>query len=228
MKAKYAFLHIGKTGGTAVRAALKEHNDSATDNRIAVFGHQVTFQKIVAEDRTSQLFFFVREPISRFVSGFYSRMRRGRYGTKELKPDEIIAFEQFKTPNALAEALTADDADVKALAEHAMKSIQHVRKSLTRYIGPLSLLQSEQKRLFFIGDQKYLSSDFAVLKKAMNLGENIQLPEEDVSMHKAPDGLDRTLSETATANLRRHYKDDYPVYEWCLNFREQRLRELQS
>jgi hypothetical protein len=228
LEAKYSFLHIGKTGGTAVRAAIREHNHSSNGNRITVFGHHDTFQKIVDGDKTSQLFFFVREPVSRFISGFYSRMRRGRFGNKELAAEEIRAFEQFKTPNALAEALNADDGDIKASAEQAMENIQHVKKPLARYIGPLSLLESEQKRLFFIGDQKQLSSDFAILKKAIGLRDDINLPEEDVSIHKAPDGLDRTLSETAIANLRRHYQDDYPIYEWCLNFRERRLRELQS
>ena len=68
------FLHIRKTGGTAVKHALKSH---LRTRRYLIFlhKHNVKLKDVPVGDK---VFFFLRDPVSRFVSGFYSKQRRGR------------------------------------------------------------------------------------------------------------------------------------------------------
>ena len=74
--------------------------------------------------------FFVRDPISRFVSGFYSRQRQGqpRYNFP-WSGEEQQAFARFRTPSQLGVALSSLDADRRTAAVQAMKSISHVPSS---------------------------------------------------------------------------------------------------
>ena len=68
------FLHISKTGGTALKSVLKEH--CLTQKYYILFhGHQKKLEDIKQE---TQVIFFLRDPVARFVSGFYSRKRKGR------------------------------------------------------------------------------------------------------------------------------------------------------
>jgi len=68
------FLHIGKTGGTAVKTALKPLVRSGPFD-LDLHRHPFTLAKIPE----GEVFFFcLRDPIERFVSGFSSRQREGR------------------------------------------------------------------------------------------------------------------------------------------------------
>ena len=73
------FLHIGKTGGTAFKHAIttaRRQNArlGALTPALHLHPHTVHLRDIPKGDR---FFFFLRDPISRFVSGFYSRKNQG-------------------------------------------------------------------------------------------------------------------------------------------------------
>ena len=118
-------LHIGKTGGTALKHALRTerlayykpenaHKFPETPyGRIQLHGHRFRMEDVPPGDYAT---FFVRDPISRMVSGFYSRLDEGRphYGSK-WTPDERTAFEAFPTPQSLASALDSEDAEQRKL-----------------------------------------------------------------------------------------------------------------
>jgi hypothetical protein len=101
----YHFIHIRKTGGTAIKEALK--NAAGLDqSTIKLHKHKIRLSDIAAGDKVF-LFFFLRDPVSRFVSGFNSRLRQGqpRYNSA-WNEAEKRAFGFFPTANSLAEALT--------------------------------------------------------------------------------------------------------------------------
>src|SRR5689334_13541511 len=104
---RFGLLHIGKTGGTAAKTVLKAAKELRVGRRIGLYGHQIGLQDVVDMDMTRKLVFFIREPVSRYVSAFNSRLRRGfpRHGNTWTEREEI-AFEHFKTPNQLAEGLS--------------------------------------------------------------------------------------------------------------------------
>jgi len=227
-------LHIGKTGGSAVKYAIRGQysvpsnsdryviNRSVTNQRYVVClrRHNVTFRDIPRGERVA---FFVRDPIDRFVSGFYGRQRQDqpKYFVP-WTPDEKIAFEIFATPNALASALSSPDVDEKASAERAMRSIEHVRSSYWEWFESEEYVRSRSSDVFFIGFQERLREDFAILKTKLGLPERIELPADEVQAHVSPKDVDRTLDDDAVRNLRRWYERDFEFISLCRSLVEER------
>lgn len=204
------FLHIGKTGGTAMGHTL---NNCATDCRYAIrlHGHEVRLR-----DVPTGIFFVVRDPVSRFVSGFYSRQRQGQpRHLSPWSPEEKEAFECFKTPNELAISIFSLDGEKKGRAQKAMRSIQHVRDSYWKWFENEQYFRSRLSDIFFIGFQESLDKDFDVLRLKLGLPDGVRLPNDDLQAHKNPPHLDKRLEEKAIENLKQWYADDYRFLNLC-------------
>lgn len=200
------FLHIGKTGGTAVKHALEQHS-AYSPFVICLHPHRVKLRHV---PKGESVIFFLRDPISRFVSGFYSRQRRVQSRVYvPRRPYETIAFEYFDTPNQLALALYSTDAEESARAQKAMKSIRHVRNSYWEWFESEEYLKSRLSDIFFIGFQEHLNEDFEILKSKLSLPDSVELPNDDIQAHRNPENLDRTLKNEAIENLRHWYNDEF-------------------
>jgi hypothetical protein len=210
-------IHIGKTGGTALKHVLKTH--SLTPRyRIVLHNHACTLRDVPAGDG---VIFFLRDPISRFVSGFYSRMRQGRpryfYPWSDA---EAAAFARFQTPNQLALALGSADAALKEAAVAAMGAIQHVRSSYWDWFENESYFWSRRDDILFVGFQESLAADFENLKDLLGLPDSAALPGEEAAMHRNPAELDRRLDPQALANLSQWYRLDYAFIDLCRSLGE--------
>jgi hypothetical protein len=157
----------------------------------------------------------VRDPISRFLSGFLSRQRQGRprYHVR-WTPEEALAFQQFQRANDLAEALSADDPR-HALAVRAMRGIGHVRDSYWDWFGSESYLLERADDILLVGRQETLTADFARLRQLLSLPASVALPTDEKEAHRNPAQLDRHLSQAARENLRAWYERDYQFLEFC-------------
>jgi len=200
------FLHVGKTGGTAISAALENHTHTP-NSLLVLHEHLFSLQDVEGQDAA---FLLVRDPVKRFVSAFNSRLRQGQpTHYTPWSPEEQLAFECFKTPDALALALSAEDQKLRAQAEHAMQSIQHVKHTLDRWLGDEQAYTEAQHRLMFVGCQEHLTEDFAHFCKLVGLPDTVHLPSSELTAHRAPSHMPKKLSDTSVANLRRWYADDY-------------------
>jgi hypothetical protein len=205
------FLHVGKTGGTAVKHALRD----ATSRRyvVHVHPHHVRLRHVAPGDG---VFFFLRDPIRRFVSGFYSRQRQGMpRGHFPWLPEERIAFSRFVTPNALALALSSDDAEERDAAERAMRSIRHVKSRYWDWFGDERYFLSRAADILLVGRQETLARDFERLKTLLDLPPHLALPGDEVESHRNPADVDVTLDDTARANLKLWYREDYRFLALC-------------
>lgn len=206
------FLHIGKTGGTAVASVLSGHLKSG-DYEIILHEHAFKLDDV---PRGEKVFFFVRDPVSRFVSGFYSRKRQGRPRHEvPWSPGEEAAFARFATPNELALALSSDDNVLKAAAVDAIRSIGHLNVPHWTWFKNEQYFLSRGADILFIGFQESLSQDFATLTRILNLREDARLPEDEFASHKNPVRLDKRLDEEAIGNLKIWYARDYQFLELC-------------
>ncbi|CAN7444075.1 sulfotransferase family 2 domain-containing protein [Rhizobium sp. LjRoot254] len=221
---RFGLLHIGKTGGTAVNAVLRAAKERKIVRRIGLYGHQTGLQDIVDLDKTRNVVFFIREPVSRYISAFNSRLRRGypRHGNVWTDREEI-AFEHFKTPNQLAEALSAGDAELRRHAEDAMTAIKHLRRDYRHYLGSVELLEQERDRIYFIGATESFESDFGLLRQLLGVPDDLELPTDDYGAHRTPDGFEKTVSELGRRNIENYCADDYNIYRWCAKRREELL-----
>lgn len=229
MAAKFGLMHIGKTGGTAIRYALENQVKSIEKVGLRLFAHRWTLKKVIQKGSAKKVIFFIREPTDRFVSSFNSRLRQGLPAhNSPWSSREKIAFQRFPTPNALAEGLSSWNFFRRRAARKAMHAIRHCRLAYEFYLTSPRLLEKQKERIFFIGEQEQLGSDFELLKTYFNLDPALTLPEDDVSAHRNPAHLETKLSPRARRNLQRYYKKDYAIYRWCKAHRDVLLRELTS
>jgi hypothetical protein len=206
------FLHIGKTGGTAVRSALHAHL-KAGDYEIIFHDHAIGLKDL---PRGEKFFFFVRDPISRFVSAFYSRQRQGRpRHDVPWAPGEEAAFARFATPNELALALSDPDTERVAAAVSAMKNIIHIQSPHWTWFRDENYFLSRRSDILYVGFQETLDEDFSLLGKLLNLPESATLPDDEVTAHKNPAGVNKQLAEEAIKNLKAWYHRDYQFLELC-------------
>jgi glycosyltransferase involved in cell wall biosynthesis len=204
-------MHIGKTGGTALNHVLVEHHE-ATQYKLMFGGHEVTLADI---PRGERFMFFIRDPLTRFVSAFNGRLREDRpryhYSWNE---EERRAFAVFKTPDQLGSALSSDDSELRRQAEDAMHGIGHLNTGYSFWFGSADALRERSDDLFFIGFQDRLDDDFELLKQKLGLPREAELPRGDAA-HQAPAEYDAKLGEGARANLERWYEQDIVFVALC-------------
>jgi hypothetical protein len=118
------FLHAGKTGGTTLKWAILNSGEQETPyGPMVVHGHQTRVADVPPGDVAV---IFVRDPVSRFVSGFESRQRMGR--PRFDNPwTEAEAFLRYPAASVLADALASGGESAIA----AMHSVGHLKQSLT-------------------------------------------------------------------------------------------------
>jgi hypothetical protein len=214
-------LHVGKTGGSAVKEGIRgpirgvhsTYDGVAPGTRIIVHPHGIDLATVPARD---DVVFFLRDPVDRYVSGFNSRLREAR--PRFLIPwseAERVAFTRFPTPDALATAIGSDDPETRDAARRAMRAIRHVRTRLADWLGDPSLLERRRSHIIFVGWCETLDQDFERLKAQLRLPEDRRLPDDPAKAHRAPDGQDRSLSPGGIANLRSWYRTDYELIWAC-------------
>ena len=205
------FLHIGKTGGMAIKKALRP-NLKTDKHIIHLRGHTCTLRDIPQGDK---VFFVLRDPIKKFVSGFNHQKRQIEIWSDPWTPGEKVAFSHFNTPNELAIALGSEDRERRELAMNSMRSIEHVRDSFWDWFETEEYFISRLEDILYIGFQESLEEDFANLKKILHLPENAKLPQNDKEANKTPSHFDKFLDEQAKAYLRLWYRRDYEFLELC-------------
>jgi hypothetical protein len=205
-------LHIGKTGGTALKHVLREHQD-ASRYQLLFRGHDVTLADVPVGE---PFMFLIRDPLTRFVSAFNGRLRedRPRYHYP-WRDEEKVAFAIFKTPDELAVALSSPDETEQRQAEEAMHGIGHVNTPYTFWFRDEKAFRSRLPDVFFVGLQDRLDEDFELLKRMLGLPEEARMPGDETIAHKTPAGFEDQLSDVGRANLERWYAWDVAFVELC-------------
>jgi hypothetical protein len=206
------FIHISKTGGTAIKWALKAFVSVGTYD-VRLHKHHAVLTDFPPGE---PVFFMIRDPFDRFVSGFYSRRRQGRPRFDvPWSPAEAKAFAAFNTADELATALSASDPALRALARRSMHSIGHVRGSYWHWFGDPELFSMRASDVLAIVWLPHLTASFPRLCERLGLGPGVRLPTGDVDAHRNPPDLDRRLSDEARTNLRRWYWAEFEFVRVC-------------
>jgi hypothetical protein len=216
------FLHIGRTGGTALNHALSPYSRRLG----AIFhGHDQSLQKIRPGE---SVVFLVRDPVERFVSGFNNRLRKGRpRRVLEWTRGEQRAFARFKTPNALAEALSAEDPAAAVAAAAAMNDIAHTGRRLSFWLDSPAYLRQRAGDVLFVSATHTLDEDFPQLLRTLGLRDTVRLPTEPFDRYATTAaGLETALSETGRANVAKWYEADGELFAAAMALRDQINSEL--
>lgn len=205
-------IHIGKTGGTALKETLRPVS-IAGRYEIITHRHVTRLDDIPVGQK---VFFVIRDPLERYVSGFNSRLRQGQptHFTPWI-PAERKAFEEFPSPDSLGCALSSEDRAVRARAFTAMTAIRHVRDSYWEWFRSREYLESRVDDLLIVIWCPDLTVAFTRLREALQLPESVTLHTDELSAHRSPAHLDRRLSPLATENLERWYGREFAFIDFC-------------
>jgi hypothetical protein len=211
MSAPVHFLHIRKTGGMALKAAL---SPVAAERGLLLREHGTALAKVPKGERAV---FVVRDPVARFVSGFNSRLRMGRpLFDRPWNAAEAEAFAAFKTPDELAQALDARTSEALA----AMSGIRHVNQPLSDWLVSESYLRERLGDIVWVGRTETLAADLEEIKRRLDLPPSVRLPEDEVSSHRTPHGMQTQLSSKGRAALERWYEADLRMLAFLDGVRE--------
>jgi hypothetical protein len=216
-------IHVSKAGGSVLRYAIREArrtNGGKLESQWGpIWGHNHLF-RISDLEPGDMAVFALRDPITRFVSGFYSRLREGapRYHIRHT-PAERRAFEWFPTPQALADSLAEKRGKDHRRATIAMDSIGHVKRRMTFWTGKPDYLRGNLDRILYIARQETLSEDWEKLKELLDMPREVMLSGDDTIAHRTAYVGDRTINEKGTRALRKWYAEDYELLAIADQFR---------
>lgn len=205
------FLHVSKAAGTQIGQVIKQINSSSFERKFVKHGHEVALFNLPQDQ---DYFFSVRDPVSRFKSGFYSRQRKGqpRY-YNEWSEQERLAFENFPHANDLAEALfTPGQRGREAVA--AIRAIQHCSRNLVdwfKFHGHMF----EIRPPIWILRQEHFARDLGVFLKRCGYEGTLELAADKTRSHANDYSGIPELSDRARENLRRWYVQDYAFLDLC-------------
>ena len=206
------FLHVRKAGGSAIKTALVPHALTGPF-LVECHPHRITINDIPEGEK---VFFVVRDPVKRFVSGFNSRLNQG--APAHIVPwskEEEEVFKKFQTPNELAMTLGNEDAEQCETAYKAMKAISHVRSSYWDWFIDEQTLHRRADDLLYVLRQKNLNDDFTKLVELLKLHDTVKLSENPVTSNRTPQSMKQQLEPDAEAAIREYYSRDYEFLALC-------------
>lgn len=204
----FHFLHIGKTAGTSIKYAFNQTKLYTNKNLVFVLHHHGFRLPDVPEDE--RVFFIVRDPIDRYVSGFYSRYRKGQ--PRIYNPwnnEEAEVFGEFKTPNEMAKALSSSNLELAELAKKGFNNIGHVNTSYWDWFLDEQYLEKRLNSIGYVAEIRNLDESFESFKSKYGIGDSVSLPTSQVKKHANPDGFDKSLEPEAEKNLKDYYSREY-------------------
>ena len=204
----------------AIRASRVQAGGRLTTpwGRIRGHDHSFRFMDVGPDDMAV---ITLRDPATRFASGFLSRLRKGapRY-YNEWTPDERQAFEWFPSPGTLADALAESSGELHERAEFALRSIRHVRDPMTHWTGDAGYVRDRAEDVLYVARQETLDADWELLKELLDLPRGQTLPLDPVVAHRWTDGVDREISPKGIEALREWYAADYELLELAEEMRQ--------
>nr|WP_256359555.1 sulfotransferase family 2 domain-containing protein [Synechococcus sp. UW106] len=229
---KIAYLHIGKCAGTTLYEYFKNNKD--TD---ITYLHMKRIEISEAEDY--EFIFFIRHPISRFVSAFNHSKRivefdmsklninhlnhDNSYAPKRIKRKMLhggVAFSKkydqltrhFKSANDLAESLYCEDIQQRSKAQKLMSlPKEHLFKGIGWYLHNGELIKRFAQNIKFVGCVETIGKDLQTACTLFKLDAN---PEQLTRKRTGLGSDQRQLSSAAIENLRHWYRDtDYQAIQ---------------
>ena len=227
------FMHIGKTGGTAIKRSLRDARCAYWHDRgrhkvpetpygpIKLEPHRFKLRDLPEGDH---VFFCLRDPIARFVSAFYSRHGQGGPGYShrfEWSPDERRIFERFSTAQQLAMALVSGRDDEREFAQWAMRHIRHTGLQ-RRFTGTDAHLRLHLGQIAYVARQETLAADWEQMKSLFGLPPDLELPSDPARAHRRDTSQDAPLDKPAIRALREWYARDYRLLDFVDELRAER------
>ena len=193
------FLHLGKTGGTTFINYTSHYRPLIEHVR-----HKKVSLKRVCGHHCAVI--FVRDPIDRWISGYYSRYRRGcpQYCSNWTQC-ETKYFEQYPSVGALAEAL-GDNSNSSEIY-HAQQMVNCIGHLWLNFAFYLKGLETGYTKIGYVGLTDNLTTEFQHFTKKFNMTQISNHSFE--RFHTNHVNKTHVLSEKGRLNLIQFLAKDY-------------------
>ena len=181
-------IHIGKCGGSTVRAELNKKGLKYVEKHIT----QVKFQ------RNKKYIIVIRNPISRFVSAFnwrYKLVVRDKVQANRFE-GEKVRLEKYETVNNLAENIYTPEGKLYLDFRKPENYIHHITEDINFYIGKF-LRECASENIIAVLTTETLKKD---------LKNNFDI---DLESHLKKNTQKTQLSNSAIKNLVSYLKNDF-------------------
>lgn len=218
------FLHLGKCAGTQIKSLADQINRLEGTTRIVTHSHFVSLADLPAD---AAYFFSIRDPLARFVSGFYSRKRKGQ--PRIYSPWSVydaFAFEHFEHANDLAEALFDDSPDGHR-ATAAMKSIIHASMNQVDWFSMTGAFPYVRPPVWILRQDRFDDDLRHFLRRAglEHLHDRLDVARDPIRRHANDYSEIPPLSAKASENLRSWYVQDLAFHRMCQAWLQQQSED---
>lgn len=218
-------LHVPKTGGTALKDALRPLTRERMDalgirSAPHVLGHRRSFSAFRDANLEGGTFSFVfRDPIGRYVSAFYEMMRQGRpykrQGAKLWSRGEFVAFLWFKEPNDLFEALGSTDDRMVSAAVTAFHEILALQWDHVWMLGTVEEFTPKLRNVRHFCPIEDLVTDLPRFLELRSDADMTAIRALMMAARPAPEAP-APLSDVAIANLRAFRPEEFRLYDFLV------------
>ncbi len=209
-----AFLHIPKTGGTAITVFLNDLCEHSYSIPLKL-PHAWTLRQLVSEYPQTKVGFLIRDPLERTISSFNSRLRQGRptWGHK-WSPGEGASYSIFRTvENFLKASLSDDDFDISAV-RFAHDHISLLKFNYVHYFESPHFIQEHIGHIGYVGE---ISNSLEFWKQFFG---KLDVPENFITEHfaykhvakKTTEEILSAFSDEEIRKLRSTLAEEYAIY----------------
>ncbi len=202
-------LHISKTGGVALNTALQPYRRSGPYSLI-LHPHMICLRHV---PRGQKVVFFLRDPVTRFVSAYnYQRRVIVSGGMHSSVSKEADIIRRWQTAQDFANGLA--DPKRHDQAAQDIGTLRQIRHGYTDWLSSPKALLDRSDDILFIGRQERLDEDAAKLFRLFGL-TGAALPQGEQEANHAPPTSDVRLSDAGAAALRHRYASCYQIIDTC-------------
>jgi hypothetical protein len=208
---KVHYLHAGKCGGTYIKRQLDDLNRLQHSSYFCNHPHSVSLGNLPPQSR---YFFSIRNPLSRFASGFFSRQRKGlpeHFSNWSL--DEAKAFARFDNPDQLALSLFDSGRDGED-ARSAVSAIFHLSRKQVSWFDSIDNFLVTRPPVWIVRQEQLVPD---LRNMLIMLGMDRQCYDRclDDKIHANPYGSNYVWSDLSVENLTTWYAQDFQLYARC-------------
>jgi len=209
-------IHINKTAGTSLVSSIRNLGWKAKKFFIVPLPHNVGIMDVPHHQKIA---FFVRNPLTRFASGFEHVKHRGRPAYDYVLTDnEEYVFKHFQSFQELVEATNSPEGRLNELSVFAWSSVVHLRLNYRHYFGDIDYLRRQLDRIVFVGEQEDFAEDWKRFFKKF-YGKEVPVEEKNVLAKH------REVLPGYREAIERIHPDEFLLYEEVLRRKAQLLEE---
>ncbi len=216
---EHGFLHIPKTGGSGVNAFGRSLHERGYHSP-CVFSHGWKMEEILEHFPDIRISFVLRDPLSRMISGFNSRIRQGRPTYHSVwTPAEAAAFNLFPSIGRLLDAILADDEFSKSAVAYTMKAITHLRWNYAFYFKNPQTIRSHRGSFDLIGSMDHMDDFINGYTRLAGASESVAADlyeKRHEAKVRSEDALAR-FTEEDILRIKDSMEKEYRIYDELLS-----------